>query len=42
MLRDNKEMLSSASWTHYSNLISPAADQEAAQGSYRTFKASCI
>lgn len=42
MLTDNKEMLSSASSPHYSNLISPAATQEVAQGSYRTFKASYI
>lgn len=42
MLRDNKGRLPSASLPHYSNLICPAAAQEAAQGSYTTFKASCI
>lgn len=42
MLRDNKAMLSSAYLPHYSNLICPAAAQEAAQGSYKTFTASCI
>lgn len=41
MLRDNKGM-SPASLAHYSNLISPAAAQGAAQVFYTTFKASCI
>ena len=42
MLRDNKGLLSSASLPHYSNLISRAAAQEAAQGSYTTVNASCM
>lgn len=39
MLRDNKGMLSAASLPHYSNLISPAAAEEAAQAPSHTFKA---
>lgn len=42
MLRDNKGLLSSASLPHYSNLISRAAAQEAAQCSHSTVKASCM
>lgn len=43
MLRDNRGIAaSSASLPHYGNLISPAAAQEAARGSYATSKAPCI
>lgn len=42
ILRDNTEMLPSASLPHAGNLICPAATQETAPGSYTTFKAACF